>query len=164
MRIIISLHNQPKILRKFYISTILFSKKSIVANFHVYFQYVQFCEGALTLWRHCNFIWSSMVLILVSMDRRGPYLYTGNKYMGYQVFRTENPARGLHQHPRPFGGRVRKKNLRRTRGKWSSEKKYIRAKITKKSISSQARSGFYVIFKSPLYVITRYALMNRLLV
>ena len=56
-----------------------FSEKLIFANFHVYFQYIQICEGALTLWGH---IWSLMVLILVSMDREGPYLYTGSKYKG----------------------------------------------------------------------------------
>ena len=38
-----------------------------------------------------------MVLILVSMDRRGPYLYTSSKYYGYQAFRIENPGRGLQQ-------------------------------------------------------------------
>ena len=38
IRIIISLHNQPKILRKSCISRI-FSEKLIFAHFHVYFQY-----------------------------------------------------------------------------------------------------------------------------
>ena len=51
-----------------------FSEKSIFANFHVYFQYIQICEGALYLRRHSDVTWSSMVLILVSMDRGGPYL------------------------------------------------------------------------------------------
>ena len=58
------------------------SEKLIFANFHVHFQCIQISEGALTLWRHSDVIWSSMVLILVSMDRGGPYLYTGSKYMG----------------------------------------------------------------------------------
>ena len=39
---------QPKILRKSHVSTI-FSEKLIFANFHVYFQYIQISEGALTL-------------------------------------------------------------------------------------------------------------------
>ena len=39
-------------------------------------------EGALTLWHHSDVIWSSMVLILVSIDRGGPYLYTVSKYKG----------------------------------------------------------------------------------
>ena len=41
--------------------------------------------------------WSSMVLILVSMDGGGPYPYTGGK--GYQAFCIENPGRGLQQPP-----------------------------------------------------------------
>ena len=50
MRLIISLHNQPKILQKSHVSTMFFfSEKSIFANVHVYFQYIQICEGALTL-------------------------------------------------------------------------------------------------------------------
>ena len=57
-----------------------FSKKLLFANFHVYFQCIQISQGALTLWRHSDVIWSSMVLILVSMERGGPYLYTGSKY------------------------------------------------------------------------------------
>ena len=73
MRIIISLHIQPKILRKSHVSTI-FSEKLIFVNFHVYFQSIQISDGALTLWRHSDVIWSSMVLILVSMNRGGPYL------------------------------------------------------------------------------------------
>ena len=52
----------------------------IFANFYVYFQCIQVSEGALTLWSHSDVIWSSMVLILVSMDKGGPYLYTGTKY------------------------------------------------------------------------------------
>ena len=59
-----------------------FIKKLIFANFHVYFQCIQISEGALTLWCHSDVIWSSVVLILVSMDRGGPYLYTGSKYRG----------------------------------------------------------------------------------
>ena len=57
-----------------------FSKKLIFANFHVYFQCIPISEGALTLRRHSDVIWSSMLLILVSVDRGGPYLYTGSKY------------------------------------------------------------------------------------
>ena len=38
-----------------------FSEKSIFANFHVYFQNIQFCEGA---------------------HKGSPYLYTGSKYRG----------------------------------------------------------------------------------
>ena len=47
----------------------LFSETLIFANFYVYFQCIQISEGALTLWRHSDVIWSSMVLILKSMDR-----------------------------------------------------------------------------------------------
>ena len=63
----------PKILRRSHVSTI-FSEKLIFANFHIYFQCTQISEGALTLWRHSDVIWSSMVLILVSIDRGGSYL------------------------------------------------------------------------------------------
>ena len=63
---------------KSHVSTIFLSEKLIFANFHVYFQCIQISKGALTLWHHSDVIWSSMVLILVSMDRRGPYLYTGS--------------------------------------------------------------------------------------
>ena len=52
-----------------------FSEKSIFAHFHLNFQYIQICEGALTLWRHSDVIWNLMVLILVSLDREGSYLY-----------------------------------------------------------------------------------------
>ena len=67
------LHNQPKILRKSDVSK-MFSEKSIFANFHVHFQYIQICEGALILWRHSDDIWNLMVLILVWMDRASPGL------------------------------------------------------------------------------------------
>ena len=43
MRIIISLHIQPKILQKSHVSTI-FCEKLIFANFHVYFQCIQISE------------------------------------------------------------------------------------------------------------------------
>ena len=36
--------------------------------------------GALTLWRHSDVIHYWLVLILVSMERRCPYLYTGSKF------------------------------------------------------------------------------------
>ena len=67
MRIIISLHIQPKSYEN---SMFLqfFSKKLIFGNIHVYFPWIQISESALTLWRHSDVIWSSMVLILVSMD------------------------------------------------------------------------------------------------
>ena len=39
-----------------------FSEKSIFANVHVYFQYIQISEGALTLWRHSDVIWSSFYI------------------------------------------------------------------------------------------------------
>ena len=48
MRIIISLHIQPEILRKSHVSLIL-SEKLISANFHVYFQCIQISEATLTL-------------------------------------------------------------------------------------------------------------------
>ena len=57
-----------------------FSEKKMFANFTYYFQCIQISKGALTLWRHSYIIWSSMVLILVSMERGTPYLYTGSKY------------------------------------------------------------------------------------
>ena len=64
-----------------------FREKTHFANFYdVYFQYIQICEGALTLCRHSDAIWSSMVLILVSMDRGDPYLYIGSKYRGIKRF------------------------------------------------------------------------------
>ena len=63
MRIIISLHIQPKILRKSHVCMI-FYRKIDFANFHVYFQGIKISEGALTLWRHSDVIWSSMILIL----------------------------------------------------------------------------------------------------
>ena len=55
-----------------------FSEKLIVPNFHVYFQYIQISEGALTY----DVIVTSYEVhfILVSMNRGGPYLYTGSKY------------------------------------------------------------------------------------
>ena len=56
------------------------AKKMIFANFHAYFQCIQMSEGVLILWRHSDVIWNSMVLILVSMDREYPYLYTGSKH------------------------------------------------------------------------------------
>ena len=61
-----------------------FSEKLIFANCHVgpIFSILQISEGVRILWRHSDVIWSSMVLILVSMDRGGPYLYIGNKYRG----------------------------------------------------------------------------------
>ena len=71
-----------------------FGVKLIFANFHVYFQCIQISEGALTLWLHSDVIWRLIVLILVSMDRGGPYLYTGSKYMGIC---TENLRRELQQ-------------------------------------------------------------------
>ena len=52
MRIIISLHIQPKILRKSHVSTIFLAKNWFFANFHVIFQRIQISEGMLTLWRH----------------------------------------------------------------------------------------------------------------
>ena len=55
-------------------------------NFDVYLKCIQISEGALTLWRHSDVIWSSMVLILISVDREGPYLYTGSKYRGISRF------------------------------------------------------------------------------
>ena len=67
------LHNQPKIRPKSDVSK-MFSEKWIFANFHVYFQYIHICEGALILWRHSDDIWSLMVLILVWIDRAGPGL------------------------------------------------------------------------------------------
>ena len=62
---------QPKILRKSHVLQ-FFSKKIIFSNFHVYLQCIQISEGVLTLWRHSDVKWSSVVLILVSMDRGGP--------------------------------------------------------------------------------------------
>ena len=91
-----------------------FSEKSIFANFHVYIQHIQICEGALTLWRHSDIIWSSKVLILVSMDKRDPYLYTGSKNKKeYQAFRIENPGKRLQQLPSKD---VLQKYLRRNEG------------------------------------------------
>ena len=58
-----------------------FSEKLNFAHFHVYFECIQISEGALTLC-HSGVIWSSMVLMLVSVDRGSPYLYTGSKYRG----------------------------------------------------------------------------------
>ena len=55
-----------------------FSEKSIFANFDAYFQYIQIYEDAMTLWRHSDVIWSSIVLMLVSMDRG----CTGSKFRG----------------------------------------------------------------------------------
>ena len=49
------LHNKTKFVRKSDVSK-MFSEKSIFANFHVYFQYIQICEGALTLWYHSDVI------------------------------------------------------------------------------------------------------------
>ena len=55
-------------------------QKCILANFHLHFQCIQISESALTLWRHRDVVWISMVLILISMDRESPYLYAGSKY------------------------------------------------------------------------------------
>ena len=61
-------------------------------------------EVVLTLWRHSEVIHWWLVLILVSMKRRCPYLYTGSKFTViwpsvYLIIR-----RGLQQpHPLPFG-------------------------------------------------------------
>ena len=56
------------------------AKNRFFAYFHIYFQCIQISKDALPLWQHSKIIWSSMVLILVSMDRGGPCLYTGSKY------------------------------------------------------------------------------------
>ena len=52
MKIIVSLHNQPKILRKSSFSTI-FSEKSIFANFHIFNPILRGRADLMTsLWRH----------------------------------------------------------------------------------------------------------------
>ena len=51
-----------------------------ISSFYDFFQSIQISEGELTLWRHSDVIWSSVVIILVSMNRGGPYQYTGSKY------------------------------------------------------------------------------------
>ena len=119
MRIIISLHNQSKILRKSY-ALRFFSKKVMFANFRVYFQYIKICEGTLTLWRHSDIIWSSMVLILVSMDRGGPYLYTGSKYSG--IKRSVQKIQGGGCNNAPFGECVTKNTSggRDLKGHWTN--------------------------------------------
>ena len=60
---------------------------------------IQISEGALTLWRYRDVLWSPMILILVSMDRGGIYLYTGNKYRGIRLLCKENPGRGCNNLP-----------------------------------------------------------------
>ena len=76
-----------------------FNETLIFANFPVYFQCIQISEGALTSRRHSDVIWGSMALILVSMDRGGPHLYSGSKYRGHQAFYIENPGRGCNNPP-----------------------------------------------------------------
>ena len=51
-----------------------FSESLFFANFHVYFQCIEISDGALTLWRHSDVIWSSKALNLISIDWEGPYL------------------------------------------------------------------------------------------
>ena len=120
----------------------LFSGKSILANFHVYFQYIQICEGALALWRHSDAIWRSMVLILVSMDRGGPYLYgtlvanIGVSSVPYKKFQG-----GGCNKPPPFGGRVTE-NTAGGRGLRVYSRQFLQC-ISHKSIESN--------FNSPLF-------------
>ena len=90
MRIIISLHIQPKNAT----NVPSFSKKWIFANFQVYFQSIQISEVALTLSHHSAVIWSSMVLIFISMD-----IITLVANTGHQTFRKENPGRGSNNPP-----------------------------------------------------------------
>ena len=52
---------------------------------------------------------------LVIMDRGGPYLNTGSKYRGIKRFVLKIQGGGRNKNP--FGGRVNKKYLRRTRVK-----------------------------------------------
>ena len=120
MRIIISLHIQPKILQKSHVST-SFSKKLILLIFTYTFNASKFLRASL--WLHSDVIWSSMVLILLSIDREGPYLYTGSKYRG--IRHIENSGRGLQQPP--FLRMCYKRYLRKTRVNWTkvSFRKYF---------------------------------------
>ena len=55
------------------------AKNWFLLIFTYIFQYIQISVSGLTLWRHSDVIWNSMVFIWVAMDRGGPYLYTGSK-------------------------------------------------------------------------------------
>ena len=82
MRIINSSHNQPKNQRKSYVS-VIFQK---IIDFLLIFMYIfntfKFARVRWLKWCHGDVIWSSVVLIMISMDREDPYLYTGSKYRG----------------------------------------------------------------------------------
>ena len=52
-------------------------------------------QGVLTSWRHIDVIHKWLVLILVSMKRRCPYLYTGSKFR-VMTFSINNPAGGCN--------------------------------------------------------------------
>ena len=78
MRIINSSHNQPKNRRKSYVS-VIFQKKLI---FMYIFNTFKFARARWLKWCHGDVIWSSVVLIMISVDREDPYLYTGSKYRG----------------------------------------------------------------------------------
>ena len=121
MRIIILLHIQLTILR-------FVSEKLIFAHFHVYFQCIQISNGALTLWRDSNVIWSSVVLILVSMDRGGSYLYTGSKYRGIRCSIQKIQGGGCNNTLRRT---CYKKYLRRTRVNPRLAKLFFVTRLTK---------------------------------
>ena len=91
-------------------------------------------RGRADFTSHTVIIWSSMVLILVSIDKGGPYLYIGSKYRCIrQAFGIENPGKGLQQ-PTPFGGRV-PKYLSRTRVKVILKRYvFIESKLLSKSL------------------------------
>ena len=82
MRIMNSSHNQPKNQRKSYVS-VIFQK---IIDFLLIFMYIfntfKFARACWLKWCHGDVIWSSVVLIMISMDREDPYLYTGSKYRG----------------------------------------------------------------------------------
>ena len=54
--------------------------ENIWSDIHSNFDHFSIFEGVLTLWRHSDVIHKWLVLILVSMERRCPYLYTCSKF------------------------------------------------------------------------------------
>ena len=59
----------------------------VKTNFCLYFENDNFSifKGVLTLWHHSDVIHKWLVLILVSMERGCPFLYTGSKFRLYYL-------------------------------------------------------------------------------
>ena len=103
MRIIISLHIQPKILRKSHVSDDILAKNWFLLIFMYIFNASNFLRAR---WLYDVTVMSYEVQwYLVSMDRGGPYLYNGSKYRVSGILYRKS-REGLQQPP--FRGRVTK--------------------------------------------------------